>query len=303
MSDKVTTPPVSASDQALLDYINNLTVKSSSTSGKSNQTSTVKEQVKLTSATAKALITKAATDAGYTGTFSAADIAAFMESFDTAQASQIGKVVTTAAGETTAATATSASKAVDSTMKTSYPSFFDPLQFAKDFVWKKIDFKNESTLGAKSLDALAKVRGVLESFALLGVSDAEAKIAAKQIAMGSKTLESYTVELQQIAKKEYPTLAERFTSDPTLTTYDIASPVISMLAKTWQVDPKTIKMDNPLVAAYLRPGGADGKGTPPSYNELLTKARNDPKYDLTTEANENARSAASALGSALGFGV
>ena len=127
--------------------------------------------------------------------------------------------------------------------------------------------------------------------------------AAKEIAMGNKTIEDYNVELQQIASKEYPQFADRFDKDPTLTTYDIASPVINMLAKTWQVDPKTIKMDNPLVAAYLRPGGADGKGTPPSYNELLVKARNDPKYDLTTEANDNARSAASSLASALGFGV
>lgn len=299
---KEVTPPVNASDQALLDYIAGLTAAPAA-SGKSSGTSSVKQSIKLTPATARALMAKAAADADFTGKFTNADVTAFMEQFDAEQSKQLEKVVTTTAGESTAATATSAAKAVDSTMKTSYPSFFDPLQFAKDFVWQKIDFKDETKLGAKTIGTLAEVRGVIESFNLLGVSDTEAKAAAKAIAMGKKTLASYTTELQALAKKEYPTLADRFATDPTLTTYDVASPVINMLAKVWQVDPKTIKLDNPLVASYLRPGGADGKGTPPSYNELLVKAKNDPKYDLTTEANETARSAATALGSALGFGV
>jgi hypothetical protein len=55
--------------------------------------------------------------------------------------------------------------------------------------------------------------------------------------------------------------------------------------------------------SYLRPGGADGKGVAPSYYDLLLKAKNDPKYDLTREANENARDAATSLGRALGYGV
>ena len=129
------------------------------------------------------------------------------------------------------------------------------------------------------------------------------RIAAKQIAMGEKTIQDYNVELQQIASKEYPQFADRFAKDPTLTTFDIASPVIGMLAKTWQMDPKTIKMDNPYVMSYLNYAGPDGKGKQPSYYDLLMKAKNDPKYDLTEEANENARDAATGLARAFGFGV
>lgn len=295
------TPALSASDKALIDYINSFQVNNAG--GSTQRTDTTTGIIKLTPNTARALMEKAAADANYIGKFTNEDVAAFILEFDAKQKLQIEKVVTASSGTSTPSTTGGATKAVASTVKTEYPTYFDPLQTAKDFVWSRIDFKDETKLGAKSLDALAQVRGLLEKFNLLGVSDADAKIAAKQIAMGKKTIADYTVELQEVAKREYPNLADRFKVDPTMTTYDIASPVINMLAKTWQVDPKTISLTHPLVVSYLHPGGADGKGIPPSYNELLMKAKNDPKYDLTTEANELARDSATELGRALGFGI
>lgn len=259
---------------------------------------------KLTFQSAKAMMQKAAEDADYMGKFSKADVEEFMREFDIKQNSMIAKTITSSGSKSTApVTAGEATKTVENTAKQEFPSLFKPDEFASDFIWKKINFKDEASLGAKSLDALAKVRGIVQSFQLLGVSDAEAKIAAKQIAMGKKTEADYTVELQKLAKKEYPQFADRFATDPTLTTYDIASPVINMLAKTWQVEPKTIKMDNPYVTKWLRYAGPDGKGVQPSYNDLLIQAKNDPKYELTTEANENARDSATSLARAMGFGV
>jgi hypothetical protein len=137
----------------------------------------------------------------------------------------------------------------------------------------------------------------------MGVSDNDIRAAAKQIAMGKKTVEDYTVELQKIAKKEYPQFTDRFDADPTLTTYDIASPIIGMLAKTWEVDSKDIKMDDPIVMSYMNYGGADGKGQQPSRYDLLLKAKNHPKYQYTQQANEDARDAATGLARAFGFGV
>lgn len=299
---KDVTPVLNAKDQALIDALSSITANNTAGGSRAGTSSTT-SITKLTPATAKALMTKAAIDAGYIGTFTSDDIADFIRQFDIKQKEQIEKVVVSSASKTTPSTTGGATKAVETTAKTEYPSFFEPLEFAKDFVWSKIDFKDEKKLGAKSLDALSQVRGVLEKFNLLGVSETEAKAAAKQIAMGKKTIAAYTTELQEVAKREYPNLADRFKTDPTLTTYDIASPIINMLAKTWQVDPSTIKMNDPLVVSYLRPGGADGKGVPPSYNELLTKAKKDKKYDFTTEANELARDAATELGRALGAGI
>lgn len=267
-------------------------------------TSVTSEATRLTYNTAKALLEATMQSIDFKGKLTTADINEFMAAFKAEQDKQIGKVVVSSNNKTTpGATADAASKVAESTFKQEYPSFFDPASFAKDYVWSKVNFKDESTLGTKSLDALAQVRGVVKAFSLLGVSDAEAKIAAKQIAMGKKTIKDYTIELQKVAQREYPNLADRFATDPELTTYDIASPVIKMLAKTWEVDEETIGLDNPLVLSYLRPGGSDGKGVAPSYYDLLLKAKNDPKYDLTKEANENARDAAVGLGRALGYGV
>ena len=158
-------------------------------------------------------------------------------------------------------------------------------------------------VGAKSLTALGQVRGLVESFQLMGVSDNDIRAAAKQIAMGKKTVEDYTVELQKIAKKEYPQFTDRFDADPTLTTYDIASPVIKLLAKTWEMDEKDISFDDPIVSSYMSYGGPDGKGLPPSRADVVSKAKKHRKYQETIQANEDARDAAVGLARAFGFGV
>jgi hypothetical protein len=121
--------------------------------------------------------------------------------------------------------------------------------------------------------------------------------------MGKKTLVQYTVELQKIAAGEYPQFADRFKTDPTLTTYDIASPIINMVAKTLEVDPGTIKMDHPVVLSYTRSAGADGKGVAPSYYDLLLKTKQLPDYQKTQQANNEARDSASSLVKALGYGL
>jgi len=261
-------------------------------------------KTKLTVQSARAMMEDAAQAADYTGTFSSADVTQFMKEFDAAQALQIEKVITTTASKSTSdATASAISKTATNTAKTEYPSLFKPTEFASDWVWSKINFKDEKTLGAKSITALSQVRDVINQFQLLGVSDAEAKIAAKQIAMGKKTLDAYTTELQGIAIKEYPQFADRFKLDPTLTTRDIASPIINMVAKTLELDPKDIGMDHPIVLAYTRSGGADGKGVAPSYYDLLLKTKQLPDFQKTQQANNEARDSATSLAGALGFGL
>ena len=268
-------------------------------------TSSSTTRTKLTTNTARALMELAAENAGYTGKFSTADIAQFIKEFDAEQNRQIEKVVTSTAQKVTPGGTTpgAVDKAIESTAKTEFPSFFNPSQFAQDWVWNKVNFKDEKTLGAKSLDALAQVRGLVDSFQLLGVSDAEAKVAAKQIAMGKKTLAEYTIELQKIAMKEYPQFADRFKLDPTLTTYDIASPAIDIVAQVLEIDKKSVKLDHPVVRAYTDYAGPDGKGTPPSRYQLKLMAKKLPAYRETEQAINEARDSAISLGKALGFGI
>ena len=303
MADEVT-PQLTASELAIIESLKGLKATSGDEPTNTSRTDVSTSVTKLTTASARAMLNAAKEAAGYTGGFTKADVDAFIKEFNATQAKQIERVVTITNNKTTPATTAEAKRKIyESTFKEEYPSFFKPAEFASDYIWSKINFKDEKTLGAKSLTALATARSIADSFQLLGVSDADVKIAAKQIAMGKKTVADYTVELQQIAKREYPNLADRFAKDPTLTTYDIAAPIINMLAKTWQVDAKSIGMDNQYVTQWLRPGGADGKGEQPSYHDMLMKAKNDSKYDASTEAIENARGAATSLSSMLGFGV
>lgn len=261
-------------------------------------------KTKLTNNSALALMQAAAEKAGYATKFTTADVTQFMKEFDAEQARQIGKVVTSTSGQVIpGATQGAVDKTISNTAKTEYPSFFDRATFTSDWVWKKVDFNNEATLGAKSVGVLAAVRGLVDKFHIFGVSDKDAKAAAKSIAKGDMTLAEYNIKLQQVAAKEYPQFADRFAKDPSLTTYDIAQPIIKMLASTWEVPEETVTMDNPLVMSYTNYAGADGKGTPPSRYDLLLKAKNDPKYQLTQEANNSARDSATEFARAFGFGV
>jgi len=279
-------------------------MNSASANAKSgSDTSTSK--IKLTTNSARAIMELAAKDAGYPTEFSPADIAQFIEEFDAEQKLQIEKVTTSTNQKLTPGGTTEGAvdKTVSSTIRTEFPSFFNAGTFTKDWLWKRISFKDETTLGAKSLAVLAEVRGLVDKFQLMGVSDQEAKDAAYLIAKGDKTLDEYTVELQGEAAIEYPQFADRFKKNPKLTTYDIASPVINMIAETLEVDPGTIKMNNPIVLAYTRSAGADGKGVAPSYYDLLLKTKALPEYQKTQQANNEARDSASSLVKALGYGL
>lgn len=277
---------------------------SGTSSNNKASTTTAKDVIKLTPAAAKALLTAAATDAQFTGTFSNADINKFIEEFSAEANKQIETVVKTAKENTTpGATTADLQKTVQQLITTTYPSYFKPSEFAKNYVWSKINFGETATLGGKAVTALQEARQAVKDFYLLGVSDAEVQVAAKQIAMGKKTIADYKAELSQKAMMEYPQLADRFKATPGITTKDIAMPAINILASAWEVDPSTITLDNELVQAYISPGGADGKTPQISLAELKRRALMDPKFDLTTKGNELARQAAGELSRALGAGI
>lgn len=251
---------------------------------------------RLTPASARALLQQVGVSIQYTQQLTDAEVKDFIDKFNTEQNKQIQQVVQSVSSKTVpGADKNAIQKTVSNTVQTEYPSFFQPAEFAKSYLWNKINFKSPETLGGQNLQILQQVQQVVKDFNLLGYSDAEALAEAKNIAMGKETLDGFKAKLSQIAIKEYPNLASRFQATPGLTTKDIASPVINMLAKEWEMDPSTIGFDNPIVAKWLRPVGADGKETTYSYTDALREARNDPKWQQTTTANDLARSAATAL--------
>lgn len=272
-------------------------------SAENSQTSgTSADRIKLTFAAAAELLKQTVADVQYTGKISKEDIQAFADQFNAESARQMEQVIKQARTQVSGAgTAEDVQKTVQNAITTAMPSFLNVKQFASDFIWGKVNFKDEKNLAGKALSALQDVRTLSKQFNLLGFSDAEALIEAKNVAMGKKTLDGVKAELAKKAEIEYPTLAERFKLG--LSTKEIADPVIKLLSKTWEVPEDTIDLDNPLVQSYIRPGGADGKTPPLTYAEIKQKAMNDPKFEQTTAANEMARQSAIGLARALGAGI
>ena len=298
-------PNTYAQAQAFLETLGLGNISASQSKPTDTSTTTSQTSVtKLTYNTAKALLLQTVKDTGLNYKITANDIKQFMTEFEKAQNAQIEKVVQIARTQTKpGATEEAQKKVLESVARQEFPSFFKPQDFTSEWLWKKVDFKDETKLGNKAMGVLASVRGLVDAFNLMGVDDNAMRNAAKQIAMGKMTLEEYNVQLQQLAKREYPSFADRFDKDPTLTTKDIATPVINLLAKTWGVPADTIKMSDPLVMSYMNFAGPDGKGKQPSYYDILLKAKQDPKYQLTEEANNDARDMATGLARAFGFGV
>lgn len=298
------TPNITAQELEILNKYLPSGLGQASTSTDTSQTSSQTSVTKLTYNTAKALLLQTLKETGLNYKITADDIKQFMKEFQTAQNAQIEKIVQIARTQTKpGATAEAQKKVIESVARQEFPSFFKPTEFTSEWLWKKVDFKDETKLGNKAMGVLASVRGLVDAFNLMSVDENAMRSAAKQIAMGKMTLEEYNIQLQQLAKKEYPAFADRFDKDPTLTTKDIATPVINLLAKTWGKNAQDIKWDNPILMSYMNFAGPDGKGKQPSYYDILLKAKADPQYDLTEEANNNARDMATGLARAFGFGV
>lgn len=265
---------------------------------------TTKSLTRLTTASAKALLDAAAKEAQFTGKLSAADIAEFIAKFNAEQAKQIQTVVRDASSKIKPGlTAEAAEKELQTIVSTEYPSFFKPASFASDFIWSKINFKDEKSLGGKALTALGNVRAILAGFGPLDFSEAEIQTAAKKIAKGEISNDDFRSTIAQKAIVNYPQYAERLKQNPGYTIKDLASPYINLMAKELELDPNTIELDDPILDRALRPDGTAGKLPTASLAEFRAMVRKSPKWEYTTAANEAARSAATELGRAFGFGV
>jgi hypothetical protein len=262
-----------------------------------------REAIKLTPTAAKQLLQSIAEDVQFTGQFSKEDIAAFVAAYNKNANEQLDTVVreakeTTPSGKTEDITAT-----VKNIISTKYPSFFDPKSFTRDFIWSKVNFKDETTLGAKALNALTEARNVARGFNLSTVSEVEIQEAAKQIASGKITANDYKTQLAAKAAAEYPQYAERLKTTPGATVRDLVNPVLRAVADAWEVDVDTLNLNDPFIDKLIRPDGVIGKVPPVSVGDATRAALKHPNRDKTRAEINNAIDAATELGRALGFGA
>lgn len=261
------------------------------------------EAIKLTPTAAKQLLQSIAEDVQFTGQFSKEDIAAFAAAYNKKANEQLDIVVREAKETIKTGATADVSETVKNIISTKYPSFFDPKTFTRDFIWSKVNFKDEATLGAKALNALTEARNVARGFNLSTVSEVEIQEAAKQIASGKITASDYKTQLAAKAAAEYPQYAERLKTTPNSTIRDLVNPVLRAVADAWEVDIDTLNLNDPFIDKLIRPDGVIGKVSPASIGEATRAALKHPNRDKTRAEINNAIDAANELGRALGFGV
>lgn len=261
------------------------------------------EAIKLTTTSAKQLLQTIAGDIQFTGKFSKEDIAEFIAAYNKKANEQLDTVVREARETIKSGKTGDISETVKNIITTKYPSFFDPKTFTKDYIWSKVNFADEKALGAKSLDALTEARRIVEAFNLSSISEIEIQQAAKQIASGKITVDDYKTQLAAKAAIEYPQYSDRFKITPNATTADFASPVLDAVAKVWGVDKSTLKLSDPFIDSLLRPDGTAGKVAPKTAGEATMLAMMHPNRDKSPAGIQDAKTAATELARALGFGI
>jgi hypothetical protein len=265
-----------------------------------NSTTVYKDAIKLTDVAAKQLLDAIMADIQFTGKLSKADLADFVTKYNIAANKQLDTVVQTVRSQTKPG---DTAEDIKNIIKTTSPSFFEPKDFAKDYLWTKVNFADEKTLGAKALDALTNARQIAKAFNLSTVSDIEIQEAAKRIATGKITAEDYKTELAVKAAAEYPQLMDRFKNTPGATVRSLYSPVLKAVADAWEVDVDSLDLNDPFIDSLLRPDGVTGKKSSATTGEATQKALMHPNADKTQKQISNAKNAATSLARALGFGI
>lgn len=265
-----------------------------------NSTTVYKDAIKLTDVAAKQLLDAIMADIQFTGKLSKADLADFVTKYNTAANKQLDTVVQTVRSQTKPG---DTAEDIKNIIKTTSPSFFEPKDFAKDYLWTKVNFADEKTLGAKALDALTNARQIAKAFNLSTVSDIEIQEAAKRIATGKITAEDYKTELAAKAAAEYPQLMDRFKNTPGATVRSLYNPVLKAVADAWEVDVDSLDLNDPFIDSLLRPDGVTGKKSSATVGEATQKALMHPNADKTQKQISNAKTAATSLARALGFGI
>lgn len=183
------------------------------------------------------------------------------------------------------------------------PNLFDAKAFTENWLWSKVNLGDTARLPAKAITALSTVKTVLNGMGIDYLSSKEINQLGVELAAGRTSANSIREQFLPQAKMNYPQLADRLDKVPGSTVQDLVTPYINAIAKWWEVDPQTINITDPVLDRALRPDGTAGKLPMASLADFVTTLKTSPEADKTTWANESARSAATGLARAMGFGV
>lgn len=278
-------------------------IDNSATPKNQNKTTTTQLVKKIDAASAKTLLEAAMRDAQFAGKLSSGQIQEFIDAFNKeseAQAKTISALVQSRLKP--GATAEDIAKATQNAITTEFPSYFNAKDFSKTFIWSKINFKDK-TAGANAVKSLQDVKSLSEAYGPNTMSQVEIEDYALKVAKGTISLDDFKGVMHATAIKNYPQFAEALGRLPNATMYDLAQPYINQMAKTLEIDPNSIKLDDTDLDRALRPDGSAGKLPAQSLGDFNMALMGTKKYQYTQAANQGARDSATGLAHAMGMGI
>lgn len=183
------------------------------------------------------------------------------------------------------------------------PSLFDAKAFTESYIWAKATLGDAKNLPTKALTTIQNVKTLLKAYGINNLTDKEINNYGINIASGGLDVDKFKMDLSAQAQKYYPALAKRLAANPDLTVADIASPIVNILASTWEMDPSVFTLDNPDVDRFLRPDGVKGDAEFPTTAAITEWALFHPNFEKTMKAKGMAMDSAIGVGRAMGFGV
>ena len=182
------------------------------------------------------------------------------------------------------------------------PAIFDPKSFTEAFIWAKVNIGDTKTLPSSAVKQVANVQTMLKNYGINNLSAKEINQYAVDVASGTKTLDDLMLDFSDKAQRIYGQFADRLKANPKLTMADIAEPIVTTLSKVWEMDPTSFSLSDPNVSRFLVPD-ITGKMPASGIADVYNYAMNHPNREKTKAANDEARSAATEVARAMGFGI
>jgi hypothetical protein len=121
----------------------------------------------------------------------------------------------------------------------------------------------------------------------------------RAILSGTSTLQTVQAGLMQSAKSKYANLAPQI--DQGMTVRDIADPYVQSMASTLELPPAKVALTDPYIQKALTSRDDKGQPTTVPLWQFQDQLRQDPRYDHTTQAVNDAYSMVSQIGKSWGF--
>jgi hypothetical protein len=121
----------------------------------------------------------------------------------------------------------------------------------------------------------------------------------RRVQSGADTLDGYESLIQARAKAQYAHLADQI--DAGMTVRDIADPFIATYAQTLEVAESAVDLTDPAIQKALQTKGADGTWSTKPMHQFVRDLKDDPRWESTENARQEAYAMVNRLGQDWGF--